>query len=123
GAVERVEHDVGLERGEAGRDVAVHVELADVGPAALAQRGGDAATAGQRHLALASPAAHQHHDVAVLVHSTTPTRWISHSSVMLVLDRTRRRTSSPSSSMSALDALPRFSRKLQCFSETWASPC
>src|SRR5665213_2410678 len=32
------------------------------------------------------------------------------------------RTSSPSASMSALVAPPRFSRKLQCFSDTWALP-
>ena len=51
-----------------------------------------------------------------------PTRWISHSRVMWVFASTRRRTSSPSASISALVALPRLSRKLQCFSETWASP-
>src|SRR5213078_1550592 len=50
-----------------------------------------------------------------------PTRWISHSRLMWVLASTRRRTSSPSASISALVALPRFKRKLQCFSETWAS--
>ena len=41
---------------------------------------------------------------------------------MWVFASTRRRTSSPSASISALVALPRLSRKLQCFSETWASP-
>src|SRR4030095_12893794 len=52
----------------------------------------------------------------------TPIRWISHSRVMLVLSCTRRRTSSPSSSISDELALTRLSRKLQCFSDTCASP-
>ena len=36
--------------------------------------------------------------------------------------RTRRRTSSPSASRSAAVALPRLIKKLQCCSDTWASP-
>ena len=68
-AVERVEDDVGLELGEARGDVAVHVELGDVRPAALAQRRGDALAAGQRDFALGRPAAHQDDDVEIPVHS------------------------------------------------------
>ena len=46
------------------------------------QRVGDARAAGQRHLALGRPAAHQHGDVEGSDgHAGTPTRWISHSSV------------------------------------------
>src|SRR6202008_358762 len=90
-------------------------------PPALADRLGNPAPAGQRDLALGRPAAHQHHDAQILVHSL-PIRWISHSRVIPEFSNTRRRTSSPSASMSALVALPRLSRKLQCFSETWASP-
>src|SRR6185437_9493424 len=44
-------------------------------------------------------------------HLARPTRWISHSRLMCVFASTRRRTSSPSASISALDALPRFKRK------------
>src|SRR5206468_9743060 len=75
----------------------------------------------QRHFAFGRPAAHQDDDVLLFVHRW-PTRWISHSRLMWVFASSRRRTSSPSASISALVALPRLSRKLQCFSETWASP-
>src|SRR3546814_10106440 len=65
----------------------------------------------------------QHDEGAVAaIHFFFPTRCISHSSSMPLCSLTRRRTSSPSASMSAAVALPRFSRKLQCFSDTWASP-
>src|SRR6185312_12195003 len=112
---------VGLKRGEPGRDVAVHVELGDLSPAALAQRVGNAFAAGQRDFAFRAPAPHQDDNVKILVHGR-PTRWISHSRLMWVFASTLRRTSSPSASISALVALPRLSRKLQCFSETWAPP-
>ena len=49
-------------------------------------------------------------------------RLISHSSSTPLVSRTRRRTSSPSSSMSAAVAPPRLIRKLQCIVETCASP-
>ena len=51
-----------------------------------------------------------------------PTRWISHSSVTPECAFTVSRTSSPSASISADVAAPRLSRKLQCFSDTCASP-
>src|SRR6185369_52474 len=120
-SVQRVEDDVRLKLGEANGDIALHVELGDVRPAALAQGRCDVFPAGQRDLTLGAPSALQHHDMHRLVHAA-PTRWISHSSVMLVFACTRRRTSSPNASMSALVALPRFKRKLQCFSDTCAPP-
>src|SRR6185369_4463658 len=120
-AVECIEDHVGLQLRKASADVATHVELGDVRPAALTQCRCYALAAGQRHFALGGPAPHQDDDVDVLVHGS-PTRWISHSRLMWVFASTRRRTSSPSASISALVALPRLSRKLQCFSETWASP-
>ena len=52
----------------------------------------------------------------------TPIRLISHSSSTPDVSLTRRRTSSPSASMSAAVALPRLIRKLQCISDTCASP-
>src|SRR5262249_38360778 len=48
----------------------------------------------------------------------TPIRLISHSSSTPELSLTRRRTVSPSVSMSAAVALPRLIRKLQCISDT-----
>ena len=71
--VERVEHHVGFELGQPLRDIMVHVELGDVGPAPLAQRLGHPAPAGQRDFALARPAAHQDDDVQIPVH-VRPTR-------------------------------------------------
>src|SRR5690606_24328528 len=47
-----------------------------------------------------------------------PTRLISHSSSTPDVSRTRRRTSSPRSSMAAAEAEPWLIRKLQCISET-----
>src|SRR5262249_3222741 len=52
----------------------------------------------------------------------TPIRLISHSSSTPEFSLTRRRTVSPSVSMSAAVALPRLIRKLQCISDTCASP-
>ena len=52
----------------------------------------------------------------------TPIRLISHSSSTPEFSFTRRRTVSPSVSMSAAVALPRLIRKLQCSSDTCASP-
>src|SRR5215213_320112 len=54
--------------------------------------------------------------------SRIPTRLISHSSSTPACSRTRRRTSSPSPSISAALARPWLIRKLQCISETCASP-
>ena len=68
GSVERIEHHIGLQFGEPQRDIALHVELGDVGPAAAPQRIGDAPGAGQRHFALGRPAAHQHDDVDFTIH-------------------------------------------------------
>ena len=48
----------------------------------------------------------------------TPIRRISHLSSTPLVSRTRRRTSSPSASMSAEVAEPRFTRKLVCMGET-----
>src|SRR5690606_32008709 len=80
----------------------------------------------------------RHDEAAVLLHAVydllldlrqgtrlahhRPTRWISHSSVTPWLSDTRRRTSSPRVSMSALVASPVFIRKLACFSLTCAPP-
>src|SRR5690606_12684666 len=55
-------------------------------------------------------------------HHHRPTLWISHSRVTPWLSRTRRRTSSPSPSISALVASPVFIRKLACFALTCAPP-
>ena len=68
-SVKRVEHDVGLQLGQAAatsRSMSSSVTL--VQPR-VAQRLGDALAAGQRHFALARPAAHQHDDMDFLVHS------------------------------------------------------
>ena len=54
--------------------------------------------------------------------SATPMRLISHSSSTPLVSRTRRRTSSPSASMSAAVAAPRLIRKLQCMVDTSAPP-
>ena len=51
-----------------------------------------------------------------------PMRLISQTSSTPLRSRTRRRTSSPSASMSAAVALPVLMRKLQCFSDTMAPP-
>src|SRR5215212_1566004 len=51
-----------------------------------------------------------------------PIRLISHSSSTPEFSRTLRRTSSPRISMSAAVAFPRLIRKLQCISDTCASP-
>ena len=144
-AVKRVEHHVGADLAEPRGDVAVHVDPGDLVAAAL-QRVGDAVAGDQRDLPLGRPAAHQHRDVEQLhaATSVTPRSWvhalpIQPSLMTRMLTRhsnslnfpfqlnadcacTRRLTSSPSSSISAELAPPRLSRKLQCFSETWASP-
>src|SRR5262249_19703511 len=52
----------------------------------------------------------------------TPIRLISHSRSMPECSLTRRRTVSPSVSISAAVALPRLIRKLQCISDTCAPP-
>src|SRR5262249_60821353 len=52
----------------------------------------------------------------------TPIRLISHSSSTPELSLTRRRTVSPSVSISAAVALPRLIRKLQCISDTCPAP-
>src|SRR5947209_3825692 len=52
----------------------------------------------------------------------TPIRLISHSNSTPLFSRTRRRTSSPKFSISAALALPRLIKKLQCSSDTCASP-
>jgi hypothetical protein len=79
-SVKRVEHDVRLQLVQPPGDFAVHVELGDPAPAVASKRLGDAAAAGQRHLAFGRPPAHQHHDVKVPVQEYVPIRWISHSS-------------------------------------------
>src|SRR3546814_17486160 len=67
----------------------------------------------QRHLALGREAALQHRDAPA--HAAppagTPSRLISHSSVLPALAFTRRRTSSPRFSRPAAVAVPVFARK------------
>src|SRR5690606_30209581 len=67
-------------------------------------------------------AAHQDGNVELGESYHRPILLISHSSATPWLSDTRRRTSSPSPSMSALVASPVFIRKLACFSLTCAPP-
>src|SRR5690606_32253758 len=99
--VERVEHHVGPGLVQPQRDLAIHVDPRDLVPARL-ERLGDALAAHQRHRPFAGPAAHEDGDVQLRKTYHRPTRLISHSSVTPWLSDTRRRTSSPSPSMSAL---------------------
>src|SRR5712672_502635 len=146
-AVQQIEGYVRLCGRERGRHVAVDVDAGD--PIALALERIRAGLAGaQRDLALRRPAAHQHRDVfghdlssriacpppacgggnsqhpgpARNTAHASPMRLISHSSSTPEFSFTRVRTVSPNVSISAALALPRLIRKLQCISETWASP-
>src|SRR5262249_48042983 len=107
-------------------EVALDVVLHDV-VAALAQPCGAGLAAHQRHLALGRPAAHQdshatHPSAPLRTGFFSPMRRISHSSLTPHCSSTRRRTSSPSASMSAAVASPVLIRKLVCFSDTCAPP-
>ena len=139
----------GLQIGERRGDVAVHVDPGDAMAAAL-ERIGDAVAADQRDLALGRPAAHQHRDVEP-IHAppSSPDRraWSPLSCRSTALPSPNDECHAhphaldfpfevdaavgldPAADFLAqrLDlgragALPRLSRKLQCFSETWASP-
>ena len=70
-AVEGVKHHVRLHRGEHLGEVAIHVDAGDAVAEAL-QRIGDAGAAGQRHLALGRPTAHENGDVEGLNHQSSP---------------------------------------------------
>src|SRR5262249_6781487 len=132
-AVQCVEHDVRSATArrpqeiDQGPQVAFDVELDDV-MAAVAQPLGAGLAADQRDLALRRPAAHQdrnpatHPSAPLRTGSNTPIRLTSHPSWPPVFSSTRRRTSSPSASISAAVASPRLIRKLQCFSDTCALP-
>src|SRR5262245_13240162 len=132
-AVQSVEHDVRTattrraQEFDQGPQVALDLEFDDF-VTTLAQPLGAGLAAHQRHLALGRPAAHQDRDLTghpsapLRTGPHSPTRRISHSNWTPHFSRTRRRTSSPSASMSAALAPPRLIRKLQCLSETCASP-
>src|SRR6185437_2322047 len=120
-AVQHVERAVGLERAQRHGDLAVDVDGADLVAANALQRIGAGRARPQRHLPLRRPSAHQDRDVFHRARSI-PILLISHSSSMPELAFTRARTVSPKVSMSAALALPRLMRKLQCNSDTCASP-
>src|SRR5215813_6663217 len=148
-AVQGVEHDDRTaatrrpQEFDQGPQVAFDLEFDDL-VTTLAQPLGASLAAHQRHLALGRPAAHQDRDLTrhpsaplrtgpsaplrtgpsapLRTGPSAPMRRISHSNWTPHFSRTRRRTSSPSASMSAALAPPRLIRKLQCLSETCASP-
>src|SRR6516165_11875327 len=126
-AVQNIERDVGFDGCKHGRDIAANVNASDT--IAKPRKRLAAGLAGaQRYLSLGRPASHQNSDVFVgqaahcRVSFGTPMRLISHSRSTPELSFTRVRTLSPRFSISAAVARPRLIRKLQCISETAASP-
>src|SRR5262245_22743548 len=141
-AVQHVECHIRVDGRQHRGDVAADIDAGDA-IAAPHQGVGTGLAGAQGDLALGGPASHQNGDV--LAHRArprltncsiasrsgvasrtgryaTPIRLISHSSSTPEFSRTRLRTVSPSVSMSAALALPRLIRKLQCISDTCASP-
>src|SRR5690606_14681583 len=106
-------------------DVPIHVDARDA-MATRFQCVGDAVAAHQRNRPFVGPPAHQDGNMELgQAHRGPhgrPTLWISHSRFTPWLSATRRRTSSPRPSISALVARPVLMRKFACFSLTCASP-
>src|SRR6185437_6838488 len=120
-AMQRVEHHVRLGGEELGFESLAVVDL-DHDETFLAQSLRAGTPRDQAHFAFGGQPAQEHGDFFHSAFSGIPTRLISHSSVTPDFALTRVRTSSPSPSMSAALASAVLMRKLQCFSETCASP-